>query len=511
MITMVDKNQILLMYYRDGANKSFISSKLGISRKTVRKYISEHESLYGKDFSIKSLEAGLTSKPSYDTSSREKIKLSREIEEEIKYCLEENQKKRNSGLGKQQQKKIDIYQYLIEKGYKIGYTTVCNYIRKQENYRKEVFIKQVYSPGFQSEFDWGKVKLYIAGNLQTFNLAIFTSSYSNHRWAKLFNRQDTLSFSQSHIDYFSYLGGVHKELVYDNMRVAIKRFVGRSEKEPTEALLELSNYYKFGFRFCNAYKGNEKGHVERSVEYVRRKAFSSKLYFSSLQEANKHLLETIEKLNNAPRQLKENQTADELFAEEKQYLYKVSVAYKCFKEEKAKVDKYSTVLLYGNRYSVPDYLVGKWLNIKLFAEKIDFYFNKDLVCSHPRNYGLQGWTIDINHYLTTLFRKPGALKNSLAFKQQSEEVQLFYENYFSQNSKDFIELLQYCKEYSIDWTSIKSATEYLKKTCPTNINKDTILAVISNQNQPKQEGEEIKDEIYHSSMALLRELTTKFN
>jgi len=33
-------------------------------------------------------------------------------------------------------KKIDIHEYLVEKGYDIGYTTVCNYIR--ENY--EMFI-----------------------------------------------------------------------------------------------------------------------------------------------------------------------------------------------------------------------------------------------------------------------------------------------------------------------------------------------------------------------------------
>ena len=33
-------------------------------------------------------------------------------------------------------------------------------------------------------------------------------------------------------------------------------------------------YYQFGFRFCNVRKGNEKGHVERSVEYIRRKAFA---------------------------------------------------------------------------------------------------------------------------------------------------------------------------------------------------------------------------------------------
>jgi len=46
---MVDKNRILISYYRDGKSKSSISQLLKISRKTVRKYIDEHEQLYGKE------------------------------------------------------------------------------------------------------------------------------------------------------------------------------------------------------------------------------------------------------------------------------------------------------------------------------------------------------------------------------------------------------------------------------------------------------------------------------
>jgi len=45
-LKMVDKNRILIYYYRDGKSKRRISQELKISRKTVRKYISEHEQLY---------------------------------------------------------------------------------------------------------------------------------------------------------------------------------------------------------------------------------------------------------------------------------------------------------------------------------------------------------------------------------------------------------------------------------------------------------------------------------
>ncbi len=87
---------------------------------------------------------------------------------------------------------------------------------------------------------------------------------------------------ESHVKFFSYTGGVYHEMVYDNMRVAVSKFVGKHEKEPTRALLDLRGHYRFNHRFCNVYRDNEKGHVERSVEYVRRKAFGLKMKFDSL-------------------------------------------------------------------------------------------------------------------------------------------------------------------------------------------------------------------------------------
>ena len=40
---MVDKNQILIKYYRECKSKSAIARELKITRKTVRKYIDDQE------------------------------------------------------------------------------------------------------------------------------------------------------------------------------------------------------------------------------------------------------------------------------------------------------------------------------------------------------------------------------------------------------------------------------------------------------------------------------------
>ena len=116
-------------------------------------------------------------------------------------------------------------------------------------------------------------------------MSVFTTAKGDYRSGDLYYSQKTECFLDTHANFFSEVGGSCKEMVYDNTRVAVAKFVGRDEKEPTEALLKLSLYYGFKFRFCNNYRANEKGHVERSVEYIRRRIFSKKDEFASVEEA----------------------------------------------------------------------------------------------------------------------------------------------------------------------------------------------------------------------------------
>ncbi len=470
MINMVEKNTILLKYYQDNKSYRAISKETGHHRETVKKYI-EEQSTVGNFDKKGSLSKGLVQAPVYKLGKRLRPVLTETIKLLIDEHLSENASKRLHRQGKQVKKKIDIYESLVELGHKISYSTVCNYVRLKENQSKESFIKQRYSPGDVCEFDWGEVKIYHQGKLQKYNMAVFTMAYSNHRFAKLFIRQDTLSFSQSMIDYFTFINGVPSTMVFDNMRVAVAKFVGRNKKEPTKALLELSNYYNFRYRFCNVRKGNEKGHVEKSVEYIRRKAFSHRDKFDSLQAANEYLQQKCEALNNKPQQLNNHQTADELFKEEAPKLYTFATPYICFEDEVSKVDKYSTITYKQNRYSVPDYLVGKMLNLKIFAQKIDIYFHKEFVCTHNRSYKLQNWTMNIEHYLNTLNRKPGAVHGSVALNQLDQKIKAIYSEFFISEPKEFIELLKHCKHNFIALSAIYKAVNRLRKISLKSINK----------------------------------------
>jgi transposase len=92
-----------------------------------------------------------------------------------------------------------------------------------ENQAAEAFIKARYELGDVCEFDWGEVKLKVAGKMTKVQLSVFASAAGNYRYTVAFLKQDTPCFLYSHAEFHEHLGNVYKLMVYDNTRVAVKR------------------------------------------------------------------------------------------------------------------------------------------------------------------------------------------------------------------------------------------------------------------------------------------------
>ncbi len=479
---MYTKQEIIIQNYREGKSQRSISRDLRISRKTVKKYIEEYESLLSKGSSNDQVLSGyLSTPPTSKHSKRTKLKLTQDVTGFIDKLLADNELKKQQGLRKQLLKKYDIYEQLTLQGFDVGYTTVCNYVRSKtlKSQNREAYIRQEFEPGDVCEFDWGEVKLFINDELVRFQMAVFTSAYSNYRFAALYQRQDTLAFMESHVAFFDYTQGVYKQMVYDNMRVAVARFIGPTEKEPTQALLQLRGHYQFTHRFCNAYRGNEKGHVERSVEYIRRKAFAIKSRFDTQDQAQQWLLASLIKINNT-KQKTTGQTANELFAHETNKLAPVPSKLACSEQIQLRVDKYATVCYRTNRYSVPDHLVGKFVDAKISSHKCKIYTNNELVSTHNRSYKNHQWVIDIKHYLRTFKQKPGALSGSVALASNAY-LQKLYNAHFSNEPRDFIDLIAYCHKHKITNQKLESSVVRLFKSGVSQITAQKLTVLLGNK------------------------------
>lgn len=521
MITLKNKQEIILKYYREGDSMRKISKDLGINRKTVTKYINDYDAKQ-KQLNPSSVETNIEliedilAKPKYQSKNRVRRKLNADIISDVKQCLDRNKQKRQQGQRKQQLKKIDIYELLTEKGYDIGYTSVCNLIRTLEHQIPEAFIRQQYEAGDVCEFDWGEVKIDIGNGIEKLQLAVFTSAYGNYRYARLFKHQDTNSFQQAHGYFFKKINGVYKTLVYDNMRVVIKKFVGAHEKEATDGLLKLSMYYNFSFRFCNIRRGNEKGHVERSVEYVRRKAFARQDIFCRLAAANEYLEKICDSLNDKVQVEHNNYTALMLLKEEHAYLHPIKPMFECGDEHGFKVDKYSTISYKTCRYSVPEQYIGRIVTTKIYPDKI-ICFDDDgkRLCTHNRLNGLHEWSINIEHYTHTLKKKPGALAGSMALAQIESHLNAIYKKYYIHRERDFIDLIEYVRDSSISLEEIDLAIKQLQPVKDADITIDKIKILcnrkIEHNDFTEHRGDEIDKMCYVQLKTLARLIPDSHN
>ena len=511
---MYSKQEIILKSYREGKSLREISRELQISRKTVKKYVEENEAqqqLVRQRGVTESFSANLTTSPKYQQANRPKRCLTEDVSEVIDIHISDNALKIQQGLRKQVMKKVDIFESLHRQGFEVGYTTVCNYIMQKSNKQsvKEAYIRQVYEPGSVCEFDWAEIKLTIDGVLGRYYLAVFTSAYSNYRYSHIFQRQDTLAFMESHVSFFSHIGGVYHKMTYDNMRVAVSRFVGLHEKEPTKALLQMRGHYMFTHRFCNAYSGNEKGHVERSVEYVRRKAFGPQQSFSTLDKAQEQLNIAVERINQSKQQLT-GRSAVDMFNDELPLLYKALSPLACSDSHQLRVDKYSTVCFGTNHYSVPDHLVESLVDAKIYSQKVEIFYRNTLVSIHNRSFGRHQWIISIEHYLATFAKKPGALRSSIALVSRPYLKEL-YESYYQNAPRDFIDLLKFCVQFNVSQVKLEDTVNKLINLCANKITTEKITAILGNKTHETTFLASDKSETATHSQKLLKELTAILN
>ena len=439
----MDKHTIIKQKNEGHSNRK-VAQLTGINRKTVAKYWNQYQAHLDKikiasDDEIAAIQENIAAKPTYDSSTRRRRKYTKEIDQYVDQILA-NEEIKNKALGvhKQNLTNVQIYEMVKNKGFDIGRACISAHIKEKRDKAKECFIKQQYDYGDRLEYDFGEVKLVINGVTSTYHIAVLSSPAADFRWAYLYKSQKNDVFMDSHVRFFEMIGGMYREIVYDNMRNVVAKFIGRNEKELNPNLVVLANYYGFNVNVTNCFSGNEKGHVEGSVKIIRNAVFAKKYVFDNFRQAEDYLEKELILLN-------ENSS----IKEEVKYLQPLRPKFELAKITQQKVNSYSFVQVEKNMYSVPDYLVGRTVTVRIYANEIKIYSNDELVCTHKKKDGANESSIDINHYLTSLARKPGALRNSLALKSQPQ-LKTIFDSHFSKNPKKFIEILKDNQNKSID-------------------------------------------------------------
>ena len=471
MKNLLDISAIIKLKEQGLSNRG-VARILGIDKKTVNKYWNEYKSNLQKleitdaPTEILKIQENIISKPKYNSESRVRRKITPECLKALENILEdEDRKTKILGTNKQALTKQQIHKLLNKQGFNISYSSVVLEIKRIKQSGNECFIKQDYEFGDRLEYDFGEVKLVINGILSKYYIAVLSSPAGNFRWCYLYDNCKKDIFLDSHVKFFEMIGGVWKEVVYDNMRNVVSKFIGKNEKELNEDLVKMSLYYGFDINVTNAFSGNEKGYVEGSVKYLRNKIFAENYKFSSEKSAIEYMESQLMKLN-------ENSKIEE----EKQKLKPTKPPLELADIRKSIVNKYSFVQIENNFYSVPEYLVGMSVTSKMYYNRILIYSNNEFVCEHKKIKGEKKISADIRHYLKTLTFKPGALRNSYVLKS-NPKLKSIFDKYYINNPKKFIDIISKNKEKTdieIEETLITNSDNLVENTrYKNNINSLT--------------------------------------
>jgi transposase len=293
-----------------------------------------------------------------------------------------------------------IHRQLVEEGYQVGITTVRDYLREKRREQAEVFIPLVHRPADEAQVDFFEVTVEEGDHRRKAWKFVMRLMYSGKDFVWLYDRADQLSFLDAHVRAFSYLGGVPRRVVYDNLAAAVKKIIGgSSERELTERFGALVSHYLFEPCFARPGEGHDKGGVEGRGKGIRLAHLTPVPRGETLSEISEVLLREVEMAF----------TSEQLFEEERSHLRGLPERpFEARRIELVSVSRRSTVRIEGATYSVP----SQWASLRATA-----YVGVEdikLVCRgqteiYPRERkGAK--KIRYRHYLSELARKPQAVR-----------------------------------------------------------------------------------------------------
>jgi transposase len=127
-----------------------------------------------------------------------------------------------------------------------------------------------YAPGQVAQVDWAEMQSRprLLGRERRIYALVVSLPYSGAQTAHFSLDMTVESFLEGHVAAFSFLGGVPRECVYDNLRAAVARREGDLIRW-AERFMHLRGHYAFCAHACTPETPREKGSVESGVRYLK--------------------------------------------------------------------------------------------------------------------------------------------------------------------------------------------------------------------------------------------------
>ena len=194
-----------------------------------------------------------------------------------------------------------ILEKIREQGFDGGHSIVREYVRsKKEQLDEKATVRFETMPGLQGQMDWAFFEDHTVledGKLKKLYCFLFILGYSRARYIEFVTDMSTNTLIRCHANAFRYFGGYPEEILYDNMKqVVIKRLLKQEDSTLNRQFEDFAGFYGFKPVLCRPYRGQTKGKVERTVQFVRDN-FMIGIRYNSLDDLNGQALAWCNKVN----------------------------------------------------------------------------------------------------------------------------------------------------------------------------------------------------------------------
>jgi transposase len=316
---------------------------------------------------------------------------------------------------------VRVFEVLRAAGYEGGYDAIRRYSHGWHRERiagtADAYVPLSFAPGEAYQFDWSHEIVVIAGAAVTVKVAHFRLCHSRMLFVRAYPRETQEMVFDAHDRAFAFFKGGCTRGIYDNMKTAVETvFVGK-DRAFNRRFQQMCSHYLVDPVACTPAAGWEKGQVENQVGMVRERFFAPRLRVKSYEELNAWLMDQCIAYARAHRHPElRDQTIWEAFEAERPSLVPYAGRFDGFHAVPASVSKTCLVRFDNNKYSVAANAIGRPVEIRAYADRIELRQNGRLIGQHRRAFGKDQTIFDPWHYVPVLARKPGALRNGAPFK-----------------------------------------------------------------------------------------------
>jgi hypothetical protein len=279
---------------------------------------------------------------------------------------------------------------------------------------REVVLAQQHRPGEAAQTDFThatELAVTIAGQLFVHLLCVLVLPYSNWQWATVCLSESMLALRKGVQRALFQLGRVPRYHQTDGSTAATHKIpegqaehVEGNQRAFNTEYVALMRHLGMTPRLIELGEKEQNGDVEASNGAIKRRLEQALLVrgsrdFESVDAWQAFIDETLRKANaNRGRRV-----AEDLAAMRELDVSKLPE----YVEEDVQVSEWSTVRVKHCAYSVPSRLMGEWVRVRIFEDRLEVRFADELQLACERLRGRNLRRIDYRHVIWSLVRKPG--------------------------------------------------------------------------------------------------------